>query len=155
MLDNILNIVKSTVSNVVSGSEEVPQEKKYQTVETATSAVADGLKRNFNVGNTSNLINLFVGNNASSSNPIMGNIQNSVVSELVKKVGLPQSAANMVSAKIVPMIMSAISGKVNDPNEKGFDIQSLVRTFSGTTTTPAEQHEDTNILSGLKNIFGK
>lgn len=155
MLEDVMNIVRSTVADVVAGSAEIPEGKKEQAVTVATGALIYGLKNNFNVGNMSNLIDAFVGENSFQSTAISGNIQNSIIDLLIREVGLPQSVSATISTKVVSEVMSIFSGKINDPDEKEFDLQSLVRAFSGTTTTVAGNHEDTNILSGLKNIFGK
>jgi len=149
MLDNILNLVKDTVAHSISGNNNIPEEKKYQAVETTTHAVTDGLKNNLNLGNMSNLMNLFNGGSSATSNPITNNIIGTVTSELVQKVGLSQSVANIISTSVVPLVMSVISGKVNDPNEKGFNIESLIHTFSGS------ENNGNSILGSLGKLFGK
>lgn len=149
MLDSILNLVKDTVANTVNSNGGIPEDKKSQTVETATHAVTNGLKDNFTLGNMSNLINLFKGGNSTNSNPITNNIVSSVASELIQKVGLSQSVANMISTTVVPLVMKVISGKVNDPNEKGINIESLIETFSGGDSKGG------GILSSLGKLFGK
>lgn len=150
MLDSILNLVKDTVAHTVNNNGSVPEDKKSQTVETTTHAVANGLKENFTLGNMSNLINLFKGQSSASSNPITNNIASTVTSELIQKVGLSQSVANMISTTVVPLVMNLISGKVNDPNEKGFNLESLIETFSG----GGGDNKGGGLLSSLGKLFG-
>lgn len=149
MLDSILNFAKEAVANTVDATGNVPEDKKSQTIETATHAVTNGLKENFTLGNMSNVMSLFNGGSSMESNPITNNIMNSVATELIQKVGLPQSVANMISTKAVPLVMKLISGKVNDPNEKGFNVESLIAMFSGGNGNHA------NILGSLGKLFGK
>lgn len=156
MLDNILGLIKNTVSSGILNNNIVPDNKKEQAVQTTTQAMATGLKQNLNPGNIGNLMSLFgKGNNAATSNPITSNLQNTVASSLVKEVGLSQTIATAIAATVVPMVMKAISGKVEDPNEKGFNLESLIHSFSGSGNN--EQHTDTegNILSSLGKLFGK
>lgn len=151
MLDNILNLVKDTVSKELTTSDMVPQEKQQQAVETTTHALADGLKDNLNIGNLANIMNLFKGNQPVNNNPIVGNLQNNVISSLIQKVGLPQNTANMIATAIVPIVMKAISGKVQDPNEKGFDVQSLIQAFGGNNAGDSK----VNILGSIGKMFGR
>ena len=147
MLDNILNLVKETVANSISGNSNVPAEKQAATIETATHAVTNGLKDNFTLSNLSSLTSLFGGGGSINNNSITNNIIGSVTSELIQKVGLSQSVANVISTTIVPLVMKVISGKVNDPNEKGINVESLIETFSG--------NSGHNILSSIGKLFGK
>lgn len=151
MLDNILNLVKDTVANSISGNSSIPEDKKDATVETATHALTHGLKENFTLSNLSSLTSLFSGGGSLSNNSITNNIVGSVTSELIQKVGLSQSVANMVSTTIVPLVMKVISGKVNDPNEKGINVESLIETFSGNSGSGGGH----GLLSSLAKLFGR
>lgn len=148
MLDNILNLVKDTIASSIGGNSNVPEDKKAATVETATQAVTHGLKENFTLSNLSNLTSLFGGGSSISNNPITNNIVGSVTSELIQKVGLSQSVANVISTTVVPLVMKVLSGKVNDPKEKGVNVESLIETFSGS----GGGH---GILNSLAKLFGK
>jgi hypothetical protein len=70
------------------------------------------------------------------------------VSELVKKVGLSQSVANTITSIIIPAVLSAISNKINDPKDKGFNINSLVEAFTG------ENSRQGGILNSLGKLLG-
>jgi len=154
MLDNILNLIKSTVSNEVAQNSNIPEEKKIQTVEATTQAVGEGLKQNLNLGNMGNLVNLFKGSSSvSQSNPIVNNITSSVVSQLVQKVGLSQGIANTIASAIVPTVMKVISGKVNDPNEKGFSVESLIETFSGKKNDSSSNGVEEGIMGTIGKLF--
>lgn len=151
-MNNILDLVKNTVSGMISGEKSIPDDKKAQTVETATQAVGEGLKQNLSASNISNIMGLFGKNsNASSTsgNPILTNMINKVVEELVQKVGLSQNVSQTVASKIVPAVMGVVSGKVNDPNEKGFDVQSLISSFSGNSGK-----QGGGLLGNIGKIFG-
>lgn len=147
MLDNILNLVKETIADSISSNSNVPEDKQAATIETATHAVTNGLKDNFTLSNLSSLTSLFGGSGSVSNNSITNNIIGSVTSELIQKVGLSQSVANVISTTVVPLVMKVISGKVNDPNEKGINVESLIETFSGSSGH--------GLLSSISKLFGK
>lgn len=154
MLQDVMNMVRETVSNAISGNQEVPEEKKGQVVETTTHAIADGLKRNMNMDNLKGIVSLFKGHDSTDKNPITGNIETSVANALKEQVGLQPNTANSITASIVPMVISALAGRMNDPNDKEFDVQNLIRSFIGTTTSD-EIYEKANLFSGIKSIFEK
>ncbi|NDV66742.1 DUF937 domain-containing protein [Bacteroides sp. 224] len=131
MLDGILNLVKETVIKSISNNENVPEAKRADAVNVTTEAVTNGLKENLTLGNLSNITDLFKKGSSATKNPITNNIIEMVTSSLIQKIGLSQSVANMISTTVVPMVMKAISGKVNDPNEKGFSIESILESVSG------------------------
>lgn len=131
MLDNILNLIKDTVTQSIGKNKDVPEEKKVQAVNVTTQALANGLKENLHLGNLSHLTSLLKGGTAVEKNPITHNIMGSVSSSLIQKIGLSPTIAGLIANSIVPLVMKVISGKVNDKNEKGFDVESLIQTFTG------------------------
>jgi len=131
MLDSILNIVKEKAMDVISNNSQIPEEKKEATVQTTTHALADGLKQNLNLDNLSGLSSLFGGGGLSSGNPIVSNIQSTVVNALTQKVGLSPAIATTVASTVISAVMNVLSKKVNDPNDKGFNLESIVGAFTG------------------------
>ncbi|NDV57899.1 hypothetical protein [Bacteroides sp. 519] len=131
MLDNILELVKGTVSGAITGNSQVPEAKRTQAIETTADAVTDGLKQNFSLSNIGDLMSLFGGSSSTQKNPITSSIENTVTNALVQKVGLSKAIAAGISSAVVPLVMNAISGKVNDPKEKGFSLEGLIESFSG------------------------
>lgn len=131
MLETILNLVKENVTSAVAGSPDVASDKQAAVVNTMTQGVTDGLKQNFTLNNMPDLMGLFGKGSSVEGNPVTQNIIGTVATSLIQKVGLPQSVASLLSSKAVPLVMKAISGKVNDPNEKSINVESLIKAFSG------------------------
>lgn len=152
MIENILKLVKSTVTSGMANNADIPQAKQKKAVETTTEALTDGLKQNFTLDNMGNLMSLFGGKSVSKSNPITKSLQGTVSSALVSKVGLSKSIADTVAATVVPMVVNAISGKVNDSKDESFSLESLIGAF---TKSDKGGGNDTmgNILGGLGKLF--
>ncbi|MCD7901713.1 MAG: hypothetical protein LUH22_18215 [Bacteroides sp.] len=125
----------------------MPEEKKAETVNTVTNAVTDGLKNNFTMDNILNIKNLFKKETPVENNPITNNIQGTVTSSLMEKIGLSPQVAALLSSTVVPLVLKSLSGKVNDPNEKGFNIESLIGMFSGSGNSG-------NLMGSLGKLFG-
>lgn len=138
-----MNLVKGYATEAVSQNTNVPSEKKDLAVDTAVSALGSGIKDNL-----PSLMGLFGGN--SGSNSILTSLQNTVSNALVSKVGLNSGVSNAIASMLVPMVIKAISGKVNDPNETGFNLDSIVNAFSG-----GDKNKKGGILDALSNLLGK
>ncbi len=127
MLNNIVNLVKDQVSNLIGGNSQVPADKKDETIRTTTSSIVDGLKSHLGSGGA--LTSLFGGGSSGSSTSSA--IVSTVEKALTGKVGLSSSVAHGIAAAAVPAVMSLFSKKVNDPKEPGFNLQSLTDAFKG------------------------
>ena len=132
MLDNVLNLIKSTVSEVVSNNQAVPDDKKDQIVQTTTHALSEGLQQHLSLDNLSNLKDLFSeGPSGAGGNAMVQSLESTVTNALTQKVGLSQSMSNNISTTIVQAVVNVFTSKINDPNEKGFNLESLIGLFTG------------------------
>lgn len=131
MLDNLLNLIKETVTHSIGNSKEVPEDKKAETVDVTTQALASGLKENLHPGNLSHLTSLFKKGSSVEKNPVTTNIIGTVSNSLIQKIGLSSPIAALIANSVVPAVMKVISGKVNDPKEKGINVESLIQGFAG------------------------
>lgn len=140
MLENIMDLVKGYAKDVVNGNADIPEDKKDLTVETAISALGGGIK--------DNLSGLF--NTESGDNTTLANLQNTISSALVSKVGLNSNVSNLIASKLVPMVINTISGKVDDSNGSGFNLDSVIKAFSAENLT-----EKSGLFGALSNQQGK
>lgn len=148
MLENILELVKGPVMEAVTGNNQIPADKKEAAVETTTSTIIDKLKDELIPDNLSDVVNMFSGNSKNSfgSNVMTQSIQTAVASALTGKVGLSSSLANTIAGAAVPVVMKLFSDKVNDDNEPGFNVESLIKAFTG--------NKDSNTGGGLMGMLG-
>lgn len=140
MLENIMDLVKGYAKDAVNGNADIPEDKKDLTVETAISALGGGIK--------DNLSGLF--NTESGDNTTLTNLQNTISSALVSKVGLNSNVSNLIASKLVPMVINTISGKVDDSNGSGFNLDSVIKAFSAENLT-----EKSGLFGALSNQQGK
>lgn len=145
MLEGIIDLVKDQVLPAITNNAEIPAEKKEAVVETTTSTIIDGLKEHFTPDNLSAITNLFAGGGSTGGSDIVSGLQSSVVNALSEKVGLNKDTANSIASAVIPAITSLFSKKVNDPNDKEFSIESLMKAFSG---------KGGGILGALGGLFG-
>lgn len=133
MLDNILKIVTEQVVPAITNNADIPDNQKENAVQATTSGILEGLKDHFIPDNLSDVANLFGGGAASSfggSSMIQG-IQSTVASALTQKVGLNGAVATTIASTVVPAVIGMFSNKVNDQNDSGFNVESLIKAFTG------------------------
>lgn len=146
MLNNILELIKGTVGNEVAQSNLIPEEKKEETVKTTAQAIGKGLEEHFTIDKISDLTSLFSKESSETNHPVMSGISNTVISDLVQKVGLSKETASSFTSIVIPAVMKALSGKINDPNEQGFNLKSLISSISGSDSKGG-------ILDSIKKFF--
>ncbi len=123
MLNNILETVKEIATNTVNNNTDVPADKKNLVVNTATDSIASGL-----MDNIGDLAGLFAGKGG--NNAIMGTIQKTVVNALMQKAGLNSGIATNLVSTLLPAVISALSGKI-DNKEGGFSLESVLGALGG------------------------
>lgn len=148
MLDNILSLVKDQVSGIIDKNNEIPADEKAKVVDTTTSTLMDGFISNFTENNLSSLSGLFGGGGGGGD--LVETLKNSVVSVLSEKIGLSKEVANNIAASVVPTVTNLLSSKVNDSNEPGFTLESVIGAFSGKTGGKSGG----GIVDTLKGFFG-
>ncbi len=159
MLDNILDLVKDQVVKSISGNVEIPADKQEQAVDTTASSIIDGFKSQITPGNMGEIMNLFGGGNSGAGSPgnstIAQGVQSTVVSALTSKVGLNQGLATTIAGIVVPAVMGMFSKKVNDDNEPGFNIGSLIDTFTGGGNNSGGSGKSSGMLGSIVSVVGR
>jgi uncharacterized protein YidB (DUF937 family) len=132
MLDNLLDLVKSQAGDAIINNPAIPNEHNDAAVEVASSSIFDTLKNAATGGNIGDIVSMFSGgaSNAASS-PLASIMQNSMVQNLMHKFGLDKGAASNVASSLLPNVLQNLVHKTNDPNDKSFDIQSIVSKVTG------------------------
>lgn len=130
MLEKIMSMVKGEVSDIVSGVSGIPEGQKEATVETTASSLVDSLKKYVTGDNLSSLLSSF-GKGGSGVSSHTASIERSVTSALTEKVGLQPDVARKIVSAVVPAVMSLFSKKVDDDNEPGFNLGSLLGGLTG------------------------
>jgi len=151
MLENILSLIKGPVMEAITSNQAVPENKKPQAIEATTSAFAEGLKQNATPDNLAKLAGLLNGGSLSSSSSLVQNMEGVISGALTQKVGLSQGIAATIATAVVPMVMSALSGKIKDPNEKGFNLESVLGSLTGGKTGEGGIG---GVLGSLGHLFG-
>ena len=157
MLEKIMDLVKGQVMNTVDGNSEIPEDKKTETIETTTHSLIDGLKKYATPENLSSLTSMLGIGGQHQAAPLQTNgmasgLEANVVSALTSKVGLKPELAQTIASTVIPAVMSLFKKKVDDDNEPGFNIGSLVSTLTGGKS--GNSASSGGVMDMLGGIFG-
>lgn len=127
-----MNLVKNQVMESVGGIAGIPEDKKNAAVETTAHSLVDGLKQYATADNLSGLTSLLgIGGASSGSSGMANSLTKSIVSALTSKVGLNPAMSQTIASTVIPAVMSLFRKKVEDDNEPGFNLGSLVGSLAG------------------------
>jgi hypothetical protein len=76
---------------------------------------------------------MFQGGNSSAitSNPMVSQIISNIAGNFASKFGVSPQVAQSIAAGLIPQVMNQFVKKTNDPNDNDFDLQDMMRGFSG------------------------
>lgn len=135
MLDKIINLVRENAGPAINNEPTIPPDKKEQAIEATGTSIQEGIQHSLQKGNIKDLLNMFSGRADVSNNPVTSEVNNSFQQQMTNKVGLSSSQAGGLASAIIPMILSKLVNRTNDPNDKSFDIQDIFNQLSGGKTS--------------------
>ena len=126
MLEELLNLVKQSSQEAVIDNPEIPNEQNAAVMEEAGSSVVSTLQSMLAGGQASQVMSLF-GNNSQdvSNNAVTQNASGSFINNITQKLGISPKVAAGIAAVVIPMIMSKLVKKTNDPSDSSFNIQDI------------------------------
>ncbi|MDQ6815737.1 MAG: hypothetical protein M3040_18555 [Bacteroidota bacterium] len=132
MLENLKNLVREYAGDAIINNPAIPNDRNEEAVADASSSIVSGLKTAVANGKADEVQNLF--NNspeAAASSPVAQNIQLGFAQNLMQKFGLDSGKAGGIAASLIPMVLQKFVHKTNDPNDKSFDLSSVLSSLAG------------------------
>ncbi|MFO7258225.1 MAG: DUF937 domain-containing protein [Bacteroidota bacterium] len=132
MIDQLKKLVENYAGDAVIRNSEVPDEKNAEAIEAISSGIEEGLQNEVRQGKYEEFLSMFQqGGQSLSANPAVSGIMNNVVGNLSSRLGLSPQVSQSIAASLIPMVMNGLVSKTNDPNDSDFDLQDMLRSFSG------------------------
>jgi len=144
MMDKIKSIVREFSGDAIINNPAVPNDKNEQAIDTTANSLVDHIKAEAMSGNSNHLMDILKKNDDPALNPSVNRVSTGVAGDLVKKLGIDSGSATSIVNRIIPPIINKVRGKVNDPNDKEFDIQNLMSSFG----------KGGGLTDSVRNMFG-
>ena len=117
MLDQLLGAAKSQVIGAITEKTGMGADQAESAFPLAQDSIKEGIMGAVSGGDISGIMGMLSGGDMASSG-LFNSISGNFVSNLVSKLGVPESMASMVSSAALPMLLNKVKGGVsNDAGE--------------------------------------
>ncbi|TKC12267.1 hypothetical protein FA048_01205 [Pedobacter polaris] len=130
MLENLEQLVRDNAKDAIVNNAAVPNEQNDNAIQAASSSIFDTLKEQLTSGNAAEVANIFNKGEATESSPVVQQATSSLTEKLAG-FGINAETAKSIGASIIPVILSKLAGKTNDPNDSSFNIQDVLGKLAG------------------------
>lgn len=134
MIDQLIKLVQQNAGDSITTNSAIPPQFKGEAVKEAGQEIFNGLQDQAKQGNIQGLMGLLKsggGTGSLAGNPIVTQIISGLAGKFASRFGIPQQTAQQVASTLVPKVISQLVSKTNDPNDKDFDIQDMIKNFGG------------------------
>ena len=133
MLDQLIKLVEKNAGDAIVKNQAIPNQFNNAAIEDVAQQIFSGLKGQVGQGNMQQVASMFKGANAGSlaNNPMVTQMISSIASNFATKFGVSPQVAQTIAAGLIPQVMNQFVNKTNDPNDNDFDLQDMMRGFSG------------------------
>lgn len=133
MLDQLIKLVQQNAGDAIVKNDAIPNQFNNAAIEDVAQQIFSGLKGQASQGNLKDVASVFQMGNASAlaGNPMVTQIVGSVAKNFAAKFGVSPQIAQSVAMGLVPQVMNQFVKKTNDPNDSDFDLQDMLRGFTG------------------------
>lgn len=133
MIDQLMKLVKQNAGNEIVENPEIPNEYNDEAIREVGNEITYGFEEEARQGNVQNVVSTLKGNSSTglTGNPMVKNMIENVTAKFAAKFGISPEVANRVAAGLVPKVLNQFINKTNDPNDRDFDLQDVLKKFTG------------------------
>ncbi|MBN1790806.1 MAG: hypothetical protein JW830_09935 [Bacteroidales bacterium] len=147
MLDKLLELVKENAGDAIINNPAIPNSKNDAAIKAATASLFKALQGTAKTGGLNSIKDLFqTGDNVASS-PVVKQVSSNVAGDLMKKFGLDKAAAGSIVSLLIPIVLSKLVKKTNDPNDNNFNLDGIIGALAGGKAG--------GLLGTLKGLLGR
>lgn len=133
MIDQLTKLVEQYAGDAIVRNDAIPNQFNSAAIEDVAQQIFSGLKSEASQGNIQHVASLFkLGNSGGlAGNPMVAQIISRIAGDFAAKFGVSPQVAQSVAASLVPQVLNQFISKTNDPGDKDFDLQDMLRGFTG------------------------
>ena len=132
MLEQLIKLVQQHSGDDIVKNQEVPNEFNNAAIQDVAKQILSGLQGQASKGNMQDIMLMFQGNRSSiSGNPVVSQLISSATQSLSTRFGVSPQAAAGITNSLIPVVLKQFVNKTNDPNDKDFDLQDVVKQVTG------------------------
>lgn len=133
MIDQLIKLVEQNAGDAIVKNKAIPNQFNNAAIEEVAQQIFSGMKGQVSQGNMQQVAAMFQGGNTSSlaNNPMVTQIISNIAANFGSKFGVSPQVAQSIASSLIPQVLNQFVNKTNDPKDKDFDLQDMMRGFSG------------------------
>ena len=133
MLDQLIKLVQQNADEAIVKNNALPNQFNNAAIEEVAQQIFSGMQNQVASGNMQQVTSMFSGGNMSSlvNNPMVAQMISNIAGNFASKFGVSPQTARTIAMSVIPQVMSQFVNKTNDPNDRDFDLQDMLRGFTG------------------------
>ena len=133
MIDQLIKLVQANAGDAIVNNQAIPNQQNDAAIETVARQIMGGLQQRAAQGDVSQVTSLFNGADLSAmgGNSMVGSLISNVAGEFAGRFGVSPQIAQSIASGLIPTVMNQFVNKTNDPNDKDFDLQDMLKGFTG------------------------
>lgn len=154
MFEQLMQMIQQGGQQSVVENNEVPNEHNEAILNEAQQSITSGLQ---GLASSGQLNTLMESNDAQqvAAHPAVQNISNNFMGNIMEKFGLSKGTAATIAASLIPMVMSKVMNKGGAQGGGGFDLGSLISSFTGgNAPAQGQQQQSSGGLMGTLSGIG-
>ncbi len=130
MLDQLLKLVEQNAAEAIVKNDAIPNKYNNDAIQDVATQIYNGLQGQAKQGNVQELSSMFKGGSV-TNNPVVGQIISTITGSLASKFNVSPQTASSIANSLIPIVMNKLVKKTNDPNDNDFDMQDMLKNFTG------------------------
>ncbi len=132
MLEQLNQIIRQFGQDAVVNNEAVANEHNDGVMQEAQHAILAQLQNMAAGGQVNQLTDLLQNaNSINADHPAVQNISNNFLDGITQKFGINKQTATQIATMLIPMVLSQLSKKANDPNDNSFSLPDILGSVLG------------------------
>lgn len=137
MLDTLMNLVRQHTDQAVTNNPAIPNGQNDEAMQAISSGILGGLQQQAQGGGLGSLLGMVMGQGGSASSgsiqqsPVTQGVQQNVQQSLIERLGISPQVAMSIAAAVVPMILSKLMHKAQDPTDHSINQNDILTNATG------------------------
>ena len=133
MIDQLIKLVQQNADDAIVKNNALPNQFNNAAIEEVARQIFSGMQTQAKSGNMQQLTSMFSGGNTSSlvNHPMVAQIISNIAGNFASKFGVSEQTARTIAMSVIPQVMNQFVNKTNNPDDRDFDLQDMLRGFTG------------------------
>lgn len=163
MIDQLIKLVQQNAGEAIVKNNALPNQFNNAAIEEVAQQIFNGMQGQVQSGNMQQVTSMFSGGNMGSlvNNPMVAQMISNITANFATKFGISPQVAQSIAMGVIPQVMNQFVNKTNDPNDSDFDLQDMLRGFTGNSGLNLNEvlgglggSNSQGGLGGLGNVLG-